>query len=336
MRYWSKALKAGGLALVVGPFCVAAQAQEVIDLEAERERAERSQQQGGQRPDPYAPQPARAYPATNFGVRSTPAAGDQQAAPQGLEPTGQLTASSTAAPVPVAAASGGNIGELYLTVQRLQQEVMRLNGIVEEQANELRSLREQNLERYVDLDRRLGLLAGADPAVPGGDSAGATSAGGAGSGASTASPSGSAAAPAVQGAGAGNVAEQPGERDAYQAAYNLVREQQFAQAIGAFQQFLQKYPAGRYSPNAFYWLGELHLVTQPPDIESARESFMLLLELYPQDQKVPDALFKLGKLHFERGERDKAREFLDRVIAEFGSSSSGAVNLARDFLRANY
>jgi TolA-binding protein len=63
---------------------------------------------------------------------------------------------------------------------------------------------------------------------------------------------------------------------------------------------------------------------------------MLLLELYPQDQKVPDALFKLGKLHFEKGERDKAREFLERVVSQHASSGSGAVNLARDFLRNNY
>lgn len=319
MRELSKALLAGGLALVVAPLYMSAQAQDYIDLEAERERSERPDASVESRPDPYAPQPARSYPATSFGVRGAPASiqqvqasspGDQGAEQSATGPTGGSSA---------AAAGAGNVGQLFMTVQRLQQEVMRLNGIVEEQAHELRTLREQSLERYVDLDRRLSLLAGADPGAAVGPDSGS-------GGSEETSASGESAAPA----------EQAGEREAYQSAYNLVRDQQFDQAVSAFQQFLQDYPAGRFAPNAYYWLGELHLVTRPPDVEAARQSFMLLLELYPQDQKVPDALFKLGKLHFERGERDKAREFLERVVNQHASSSSGAVNLARDFLRNNY
>ncbi|MAL96450.1 MAG: tol-pal system protein YbgF [Haliea sp.] len=314
MRELSKALLAGGLALVAAPLYMSAQAQDYIDLEAERERSARSEATAESRPDPYAPQAARSYPATSFGVRGAPAPTQQAQAPSPVD--GGAAAQGAAGPVSGGSASGGgNVGQLFMTVQRLQQEVMRLNGIVEEQAHELRSLREQSLERYVDLDRRLGLLAGADPGA----------AGGAASAVGPSSSGESAAAP-----------EQSGEREAYQSAYNLVRDQQFDQAVSAFQQFLQDYPAGRFAPNAYYWLGELHLVTRPPDLEAARQSFTLLLELYPQDQKVPDALFKLGKLHFEKGERDKAREFLERVVSQHASSGSGAVNLARDFLRNNY
>ena len=50
---------------------------------------------------------------------------------------------------------GQNLGNLFYQIQQLQQEVMRLNGKVEEQANELRKVKEQSLERYVDLDKRL-------------------------------------------------------------------------------------------------------------------------------------------------------------------------------------
>ncbi|HAN28860.1 MAG TPA: tol-pal system protein YbgF, partial [Haliea salexigens] len=122
----------------------------------------------------------------------------------------------------------------------------------------------------------------------------------------------------------------------YQAAYALVRGQKFDEAVSAFQQFLRDYPAGRFTPNAHYWLGELYLVTTPPDVESARQSFMLLLDLYPADSKVPDALFKLGKIHFTKGNRDRAREFFDRVINEYGASNSAAVKLAQDFINENY
>mgnify|MGYP000458772181 CR=1 FL=1 len=104
----------------------------------------------------------------------------------------------------------------------------------------------------------------------------------------TISPAGCGVEPATSGA-----AEQPGEAEAYRAAYALVRGQQWDAAISAFNQFLQDYPAGRYAPNAHYWLGELYLVTTPPQLESARQSFMLLLTQYPDNNKVPDALYKL-------------------------------------------
>lgn len=318
MRLFGKAftrtLLANGLALVVGPFCVLAQAQDYIDVEAERAAAEgraassapasRSAGQGAQ--------PAQAYPVTSYGIGTA------------TSPEQTASTMAPAAPAPVAAA-GGNAGQLMLQVQQLQQEVMRLNGVVEEQAHELRTLKSQSLERYLDIDRRLSLLAGGS--VDGAELP-------------TAGPAAvdSAVAPASrpEAAGAAATTEQPGEAAAYQAAYALVRGQKFDEAVSAFQQFLRDYPAGRFTPNAHYWLGELYLVTTPPDVESARQSFMLLLDLYPADSKVPDALFKLGKIHFTKGNRDRAREFFDRVINEYGASNSAAVKLAQDFINENY
>ncbi|MCR9185860.1 MAG: tol-pal system protein YbgF [Halieaceae bacterium] len=313
-KAFTRALLANGLALVVGPFCVLAQAQDYIDVEAERAAAEgraassapasRSAGQGAQ--------PAQAYPVTSYGIGTA------------TNPEQSASTVAPVAPAPVAAA-GGNAGQLMLQVQQLQQEVMRLNGVVEEQAHELRTLKSQSLERYLDIDRRLSLLAGGSV-----DGAELPTAGPA------AVDSTAAAAPRPEAAGAAATTEQPGEAAAYQAAYALVRGQKFDEAVSAFQQFLRDYPAGRFTPNAHYWLGELYLVTTPPDVESARQSFMLLLDLYPADSKVPDALFKLGKIHFTKGNRDRAREFFDRVINEYGASNSAAVKLAQDFINENY
>jgi TolA-binding protein len=63
---------------------------------------------------------------------------------------------------------------------------------------------------------------------------------------------------------------------------------------------------------------------------------MLLLDQYPNNSKIPDAMYKLGKVQFTKGNRDKAKEFFDRVIREYGLSNSSAVKLAQDFLRENY
>ncbi len=235
-----------------------------------------------------------------------------QAYPGSTDPyTTQSNQPTTPIPVSGDSGSASNDGELFYQLQLLQQEVMELRGKVEEQEYQIRQLREQSLERYLDLDQRLkggGLQpTGATP-TPG-------------------SPTGTTPAPQQ---------ELPGESDAYRAAYSLVRSQQFADAVAAFRQFLVDFPGGKFSPNAHYWLGELYLVQVPPDDESARRAFNLLLEQYPDNAKIPDALYKLGKIYYDRGNRDRAREYLDRVINEFGDSGSSAVKLAQDFISQNY
>jgi len=212
-------------------------------------------------------------------------------------------------PAPVAADTepAGNLGYLYYQLQLLRQEIMELRGRVEEQDYAIRQLKQQNLDRYQDIDRRLNQGAEGDITAPG----------------------------AADGADASG-RELPGEADAYRGAYSLVRSQRFAEAVIAFRQFLRDFPEGRYAPNAHYWLGELYLVAAPPDPESSRREFVLLVEQYPDNSKVPDALYKLGKIYFERGDRDRAREHLERVIREYEDGDSSAVKLARDFLGRNF
>jgi tol-pal system protein YbgF len=322
MQYISKVLVAGGLVILTSPSCFMAQAQDYVDLEAERaaEAASRGSTVAPPAPsrapapaDPYSAQPAKAYPATSYGLNNAPASSSSTYS------SAPAAATSSTAP-----AGGQNLGNLFYQIQQLQQEVMRLNGKVEEQAHELRKLKEQSLERYVNLDKRISN--GGGGSAPPSAGGGSVSSGGGGSKVVSGSASGSQS----------SVAEQAGEGEAYRAAYGLVRGQKFDQAAQAFKQFLRDYPDGKYAPNAHYWLGELYLVKQPPDLEASRQAFTLLLDQYPDNSKAPDALYKLGKVQFLKGNREKAKEYLDRVISQYGSSNSSAVKLARDFLAENY
>ena len=331
----AKLFAASGLALLAGPFCLSALAQSYVDVEAERAAAKQQAPSTSSTPSTTAPQESTGV--RSYGIGNAPAAtgttgtGTQSSAYTGssLPPTtGMAPISGTVAPTvsqpantapaPIAG-QGQSAGNLLYQVQQLQQEVMRLNGIVEEQAFELRTLKQQSLERYVDIDKRLSALSGGAPVT------------GAASGTSAAAGASSTAA--VGGASSGAPA-QPGEADAYRAAYALVRGQQFDQAVEAFRQFLENYPAGKFAANAHYWLGELYLVITPPDPESARQSFTLLIDQYPDNSKVPDALYKLGRVHFMKGNSQRSREFLNRVIAEYGDSS--AAKLAQEFLDQNF
>ena len=210
-----------------------------------------------------------------------------------------------------------NVGSLVVQLQQLQEEVRRLNGLVEEQAQEVQRLKEQSLERYVDLDRRLAGAAG-QGGVPGNPVDGSIVS----------------ANPTVSRGESSITPLQAGEEAAYQQAYDLVKTRQFDGAVKGFKEFLAQYPFGRYAPNAHYWLGELYLVLDPPEAELARQSFKLLLDQYPGDPKVPDAIYKLGRVHFLKGNRDRSREYLNKVITEYPGHP--AAQLAQDFINDNF
>jgi len=236
----------------------------------------------------------------------------------GIQP---YSGSTTVAQPPVettAPITGTDSGSLMLRVQQLEADVRRLNGLLEEATQALRLLEAQSLERYVDLDRRL-----ASGAAAGIEEGGELTTGVAPTPVPSETPMAGRAVDA-----------QEGEEAAYRAAYELVREREFDEAVAAFTAFLADFPFGRYAPNAHYWLGELYLVLAPPDPELARQNFKLLLDQYPADPKVPDALYKLGRVQFIKGNRQRSKEYLDEVIREYPSHA--AAQLARQFLLENF
>jgi len=234
---------------------------------------------------------------------------------------------TAAQPAVTKPATSQSLGTLLYQMQQLQQEVMMLNGRVEELSYEVRRLKDQSLERYIDLDRR---LSAANQGQVGNSNAGNST-----TGTHTGANAGTTTAGAV-GTGRQSNAELPGESQQYRAAYAQVRDQRFQEAVEAFSRFLRDFPDGRFAPNAHYWLGELYLVTEPQDLEASRQAFTLLLDQYPNNPKVPDALFKLGKVHFLKGNPARGKTYLDRLIRDFGSSNSSAVQLAKDFIDENY
>lgn len=236
----------------------------------------------------------------------------------GIQPySGSTTVAQPPVETTTAPITGTDSGSLMLRVQQLEADVRRLNGLLEEATQALRLLEAQSLERYVDLDRRL-----ASGAAEENDEV---------AGSTDVAPI---PAPSDTPASGRAVDAQEGEEAAYRAAYELVREREFDDAVAAFTAFLADFPFGRYAPNAHYWLGELYLVLDPPDPELARQNFKLLLDQYPADPKVPDALYKLGRVQFIKGNRQRSKEYLDEVIREYPSHA--AAQLARQFLLENF
>jgi len=110
------------------------------------------------------------------------------------------------------------------------------------------------------------------------------------------------------------------DRDNYQAAFELLKEQRYEPAAMAFEQFLVTYPDSQLADNAQYWLAESHYVTQ--QFGDALTSFEVVINKYARSRKVPDALLKVGYCNYELKRWDAARESLRRVQAEYPETTA--------------
>jgi tol-pal system protein YbgF len=110
------------------------------------------------------------------------------------------------------------------------------------------------------------------------------------------------------------------DRDNYQAAFELLKEQRYEPAAMAFEQFLVTYPDSELADNAQYWLAESHYVTQMFDV--ALTEFGVVVTKFPRSRKVPDALLKMGYCNYELKQWEAARTSLKRVQAEFAETTA--------------
>ncbi len=110
------------------------------------------------------------------------------------------------------------------------------------------------------------------------------------------------------------------DRDNYQAAFELLKEQRYEPAAMAFQQFLVSYPDSQLADNAQYWLAESYYVTQKYD--EALGEFEIVINNYSRSRKVPDALLKVGYCNYELKRWNAARSALGRVQAEYPDTTA--------------
>ncbi|HWV15226.1 MAG TPA: YbgF trimerization domain-containing protein [Cellvibrio sp.] len=207
--------------------------------------------------------------------------------------------------------------ESYDKIQSLQQEVSELRAMLEEQGHQLSRLKQQQLDNYMDLDRRVSILTtgGAKPSVSDAPVDAAVPA----------------TAPAIDASatveeGAGGVSE----ADEYKAAYDLLRQRQIDPAMTAFKAYLKKYPNGEFAGNSCYWLGEIFLLKN--QLPQSREWFTKLIEGFPSSSKIPDAKFKLGKVYHLQGDKARAKSLLLEVAGGSGDSA----RLAKQYLNENF
>ena len=198
----------------------------------------------------------------------------------------------------------GQLSELFYRIQVLQQDLKDLRGTIEEQSYLIKRLERSQKEQYLDLDNRLVQLGGADLESRA---------------AQTEDKESSEEATTLL----NEVPEFDNEREAYQYAFDLMRNRQYQESLAGFEEIIVAFPNGQYTPNAFYWIGELYLAQG--DNEKSRQSFIQVISLYPDHQKVPDAMYKLGVVYFALGDNQSALRYLGQVQQEYPNSSAAGL-----------
>jgi tol-pal system protein YbgF len=224
---------------------------------------------------------------------------------------------------------GNALMEMLGHMEKLQAEVLKLRGTVEELSHELEKAKRQQRDMYTDLDQRLSRSANIPPAAPaeaaqsgGSPYAPAPLPGGEAGAVPPPQPAGIAPQPPVAEAPTpAPVAADPAVRQAaYQKAFNILKEGKYSDAIREFKGFTAAYPSGDNTDSAYYWLAEAYYVNR--DFPSARDTFRKVVRDFPQSAKVPDASLKLGFIEYENGQYAAARDLLADVIKRYPGTSA--------------
>jgi tol-pal system protein YbgF len=217
------------------------------------------------------------------------------------------------------------MADVMRQIDFLQQDMRRLVGEMELVNHEIDGIKKRQRELYLDIDRRLNQMTqkidsmSASPTTP---SQAPTTGPNA-----TASSAANNASAAPSGVGPSTAADTNISRDAYERAFNLLKEGRYELAIAAFKAFIETYPTASYADNAQYWLGEANYAKQ--NYKVALQEFNKVLDNYPQSAKIPDAMLKIGYCYAELGNSQQATVVLNNIISHYPDSTAARLATKR-------
>lgn len=196
-------------------------------------------------------------------------------------------------------------GELLLQIEQLRQETQALRGLMEELSYQLGQMSSDQKTRYLDLDQRLGELVRIQKEAVAASSSQATAL-------TVTDP---AASDASNDAGAPvSTIPEVSDQDAYNAAFQLIRERKFEEALVAMESFAQAYPESELVLDARFWRGQVFDVLGRD--EEAIEAFKSLTLVAPDYRRILQVKVKLGKLLIKNQDVMNGRKILQEVITQ--------------------
>ncbi|WP_196141042.1 tol-pal system protein YbgF [Aliikangiella sp. G2MR2-5] len=194
----------------------------------------------------------------------------------------------------------------------LQKEVKELRGLVEEHEYKLQQIQERQRDLYRDIESRLSRL----PAS---------------GGASPAQTPVTQRPPVISQNTAKEVKQVVSGSDGrseFEAAFKLVRNKDYSNAIQQFEAFLVKYPTGAYSDNARFWIGQVYFAQGK--LDEAEKQFNRMRTEYPDSSKMSAAILKLADIKAKKQQWAEAKTLYNEVVSKYTGASQ---QLARKALQ---
>ena len=190
---------------------------------------------------------------------------------------------------------------LYQKLSELEKEVAELRSQLEENSVLMERSLELQQQRYLDLDSRILELSSIERNII----------------------SNSAEEDLVIDNG------QAEEKLLYKNALELFEASRYAEALEVFSEVIITYPDGIYTPDAYFWSGELFLAQGL--YEDAKLSYAEVFEQFPNHIRSADSLYKLGEIQRIDSEFIEAINYFERVVSLF--PDSGAAQLSKKYIK---
>jgi len=201
------------------------------------------------------------------------------------------------------AQSTGQVADLTLQIDALQEDIARLEGRLE--------VAEHKAEQALE-EAKAARLASAAPEAPAATTVVETPAN------TQASPVASPSNPPANGAAPAGIAE---EVQDYRRAYAAWRDGDTQICIDRFREFLQNHPSSAYADDAAYWIADCYF--KQGDYKTAILRFDDVAARNPKGKKAADALYREGEALLQMGPRynEAASKAFERVVKEYPDSA---------------
>ncbi|HJM15542.1 MAG TPA: tol-pal system protein YbgF [SAR86 cluster bacterium] len=189
---------------------------------------------------------------------------------------------------------------LYQKISELEKEIAELRSQLEENSVLVERSLELQQQRYLDLDSRMLELSSNEKNIVSESSEESLA-----------------------------ISYEQEEKLLYKNALELFEASRYAEALEIFSEVIISYPDGIYTPDAYFWSGELFL-TQGL-YEDAKLSYAKVFEQFPDHVRSADSLYKLGEIYRIDSDLIEATNYYERVISLF--PDSGAAQLSKKSIK---
>ncbi len=209
--------------------------------------------------------------------------------------------------------------DLQGQIDALSGEIRKLRGQNEELAHGLQDAEKRSKDFYVDLDTRLRHLESAEEAAREAAEKAAREAA-----EKAVQDAARQAAPASAPVAATPVdpSDPAIENRAFESAYALLKGDSHANAVKAFQEFLNKYPDSVHVPNAKFWLG--YAFYKLKNYKVALNVYQELLKTSPGTPRAAEVMFNIAGCQRELKLMVASKKTLKQLVATYPASEAAA------------